>query len=60
MQTVSICLYTYCGIRGGSLKIFESSLMGRKQSVVINNVKSNESSASQGVKQGSNPGTILF
>ena len=48
------------GIRGIAVKLFESYLKGRQQSVTINNAKSDCKPLSHGVPQGSILGPLLF
>lgn len=50
----------YYGIRGDSLKLFQSYLADRRQTVVIGNRRSTEYVVKRGVPQGSKLGPILF
>ena len=51
---------SHYGIRGIALKLFESYLDGRQQSVTINNVKSENKVLVHGIPQGSILGPLLF
>ena len=50
----------YYGVHGINLKLFSGYLENRKQYTEINNIKSNMSSITTGVKQGSILGPLLF
>jgi hypothetical protein len=57
---ILISKLSHYGIRGIALKLFESYLDGRRQSVTINNEKSEDKPLIHGVPQGSILGPLLF
>jgi exonuclease III len=57
---ILLCKLSHYGIRGIALNLFESYLGGRRQTVTINNAKSEEKALIHGVPQGSILGPLLF